>query len=180
MHAIKYKVWCKVTKRFIQDDKDVENRKNHHLKCYALRFDGTLNFFESQEGGMMVEEKENVEIIFSTGLKDNIGREIYEGDVVGKEEVYHFIQRNGWQPETGNWKIIGEKTKNFTGKEEEKYIAGYELSVVEWKDKSCGFEPFSDSEKNCGHCSGGKDPIEIEVIGNIYENPELLEKTQNS
>lgn len=23
---------------------------------------------------------------------------------------------------------------------EEKYIAGYELTVVEWKEKSCGFD----------------------------------------
>lgn len=49
--------------------------------------------------------------------------------------------------------------------------------VVEWVDESCGFEPFSDSRENCGHCGGGVNP-DIEdcyVIGNAHDNPELLE-----
>ena len=111
-----------------------------------------------------------------TGLLDKNGKEIYEGDIVGEETVYHFIEREGWEPGTGNWKIIGEKSKNFTGREVEKYIAGYKLRLVEWKDSSCGFEPFSDSEENCGHCGGGSSPNSIEVIGNIYENPELIKE----
>lgn len=109
-----------------------------------------------------------------TGLHDKNGKEIYETDIVGKEGVYHFIEREGWKPSKGNWKIIGEKTKNFTGRGEEKYISGYELYLVEWKDASCGFEPFSDSEYNCGHCGGGMSSKDVEVIGNIYENPELI------
>lgn len=111
-----------------------------------------------------------------TGLKDKHGKDIYEGDVVGLEGVYHFTERKNWEPSSGSWEIIGEKTKNFTGKGEEKYIAGYELTLVEWVEKSCGFEPFSDSDDNCMHCGGGIDPGDIEVIGNVYENPELLNK----
>ena len=87
------------------------------------------------------------------GLKDKNGKKIFKGDIVGKEDVYHFIDREGWEPRTGLWKIIGEKIDNFTG---------------------CGFEPFSDSENNCNHCGGRKSPKDYEIIGNIYENPELL------
>lgn len=46
---------------------------------------------------------------------------------------------------------------------------------VEWKDTSCGFEPFSDSEDNCHHCGGGLIPRDCVVVGNIHDNPELLE-----
>jgi uncharacterized phage protein (TIGR01671 family) len=46
--------------------------------------------------------------------------------------------------------------------------------VVMWHTGSCGFEPFSDSKENCGHCGGGLRPEKLEVIGNVFENPELI------
>jgi hypothetical protein len=48
------------------------------------------------------------------------------------------------------------------------------LDEVRWENASCGFEPFSDSQNNCGCCGYGSDPKEVEVIGNIYENEDLI------
>ena len=75
-----------------------------------------------------------------TGLKDNNGKEIYEGDVLGVK----LQKRN--------------KKFNFT-------------HVVEWED---GIELYGGN-----HWSGygySLPNFHVEVIGNIYENPELLEK----
>lgn len=56
------------------------------------------------------------------------------------------------------------------------YLYDNKPHLVEWKDTSCGFEPFSDSNENCGHCGGGLMPESTKVIGNIHDNPELLKE----
>ena len=45
--------------------------------------------------------------------------------------------------------------------------------IVKWELN--GFYPFADSPENCGHCGGAYNSSESEVIGNIHDNPELLE-----
>ena len=55
-----------------------------------------------------------------------------------------------------------------------------EMSWITWCDKCCSFELFIVGE-GCANCSGDiswqevVDNKNIEIIGNIYENPELLE-----
>jgi uncharacterized phage protein (TIGR01671 family) len=80
-----------------------------------------------------------------TGLKDKNGREIYEGDILG----------DSW--------------------------GGY----IQWCEVCCSFS-FRFSDKKCAGCAGDVNWREVveesnqtsdsqpEVIGNIYENPELL------
>ncbi len=46
-------------------------------------------------------------------------------------------------------------------------------SVVRWDDCACGFEPFTEEIADYGHPIAGE---WIEVIGNIWETPELLEE----
>lgn len=51
-----------------------------------------------------------------------------------------------------------------------------DYKVVKWFDCNCGFEPFSDSFGNCGRCGCGEIAEKCEVVGNIHDNPELLNK----
>ena len=79
----------------------------------------------------------NIEIMQSTGLKDKNGKEIFDGDIVSKENEYVVIKSF-----TGLWKAVSQKDDE--------------------KDRELYFLTLADV------CE------DIEVIGNIYENKELL------
>lgn len=90
-----------------------------------------------------------------TGLKDKNKKEIYEGDIVCSDEY----------PFTSNNKI------NYHGK-------------VYWWDEETGFYvdvyPVSDRVSGAA-CGDGLSEYahHIEIIGNIYQNPELLKEKEN-
>ena len=81
-------------------------------------------------------------------------------------------------PETvGQYVGLTDKngTKIFEGDiVEERWWSGSKRVTVRWEDVSCGFEPFSDSLENCGHCGGGMMSESCVVVGNIHDNPELI------
>ena len=88
-------------------------------------------------GGFMTLPDEEVDLMQFTGLKDENGREIYEGDIVRG--------------------TIIQNDKTFLFKPEMKWSCGCCSPFYGWE--------FSD-ELFTHH---------IEVIGNMFENPELLE-----
>lgn len=88
-----------------------------------------------------------------TGLKDKTGKEIYEGDICSVVEVM-------------------ESQGELSSKEYFTEIKWDEASFVV-KSGHKDFDTFLSSWFECG---GFRYPqIEFEIIGNIYENPELLE-----
>ena len=93
-----------------------------------------------------------------TGLSDKNGKEIWEGDIVKKEQGKYI-----WHYEIGTVKGFGNnlyliiRYRNF--EEDEEF--GYKFGDFHFKGEQ-GRDELIGAER------------EIEIIGNIYENPELL------
>lgn len=128
---MKFKVWDSVGKCFLPE---IELR----------------NYYVNYKGELIINSY-RIKIIYSTGQTDKSGKEIFEGDIRGKN----------W------WKYIVCYGK-FLVEEDE---TGYEIKQIgfykQFLDKKYGVAEFNLI-----------DDLNDPNIGNKYENPELLEQNE--
>ena len=119
---------------------------------WFLDFDGDLHFIEYDEDSNQYwpdrVPEENYVVQQYTGLKDSKGKEIYEGDVV--KIIYD--------------KAIGEVYFDFN------------LGAFRLKDKSSKSYPITTYRFDEVNKPIGLVNVADEVIGNIFENSELLKQ----
>ena len=108
-------------------------------------FDGELDIIGDYI--TFVRKADEIELMQSTGLKDKNGKEIFEGDIVKRYRSPFFKAKWEYLIET----VIKEKASLLLGRE-----FGKNFGTIPFNS------PFAKSDL-------------LEVIGNIYENPELLE-----
>lgn len=90
----------------------------------------------------------DVKLMQSTGLKDKNGKEIFEGDIVTDGEFTRTIKNH--------------QTLGFYMLDEE--------GIERFFSDSASLEDFEEDAKIVSEI--------LEIIGNVYENPELLEVTE--
>jgi uncharacterized phage protein (TIGR01671 family) len=98
-----------------------------------------------KNGIFTLDSTENLIYQLSTGLLDKDNKEIYDGDIV------KVIMFEDWNDDTGHNVIY----------------------MVKWCSKHIGFRGFNKKMIDSGYSGVGL-PKPIEIIGNIFENPELL------
>ena len=150
MRAIKLRVWF--------FDGEDESAGSYISLGTALSED--IVYFEGRE---LSASDECAIIEQFTGLHDSDGREIYQGDIAR-------ILYSGWPSKTdGDTRTLKEYLYDIAS-----------IGTIEWDLGDACFYVSMQPIKH-GHVGGGIDPGRhgfIRVIGNIHENPELLDATR--
>jgi uncharacterized phage protein (TIGR01671 family) len=101
------------------------------------------------DGGLYWRNFRNITLMKSTGLKDKNGTEIFEGDIIDTTDY------------EGGLSSVGNP---FVKIERDKY--GF-VVTGDFSDSPITIKEFEAGRKFAG--------VEVTIVGNIYENPELVE-----
>lgn len=126
-----------------------DKKHKEMFEVIKIEFNPNLICMAKKPAWIVIRTKNEIELMQSTGLKDKNGKEIFEGDIVNCGYLFN-----------------GSPFDELDEYEEEKGVV---------KFLNCGFNIkfkndtnlFIDIMESCE---------DIEVIGNIYENKELLEQ----
>ena len=121
---------------------------------------------------------ERLKIMQCTGLKDKNGKLIYEGDIITIPDLYPFYD---YKDEETPHKSLNETYGKIKGESILNYIGIVKWIFSQWQyvyhcvnPKKVGISEGINNELNENGYDDGENS-EYLIIGNIYENPELLE-----
>ena len=153
----KFRVWDKLAQHMIYPDKGYQGH-------YVLDLNGRFHNLQNGSGG------DDYVVMEYTGLKDQHNKEIYEGDIMASRGNYMTgeIDENGNFPDLKNVVIWNVKSTRFALKPIEDYVRQLRLRQL-----GRPIPVYLDSAWACSLTTFK------EVIGNIFENPELLKQYES-
>ncbi len=162
--AIKYRVWDNERNRYYVQPTELLWSQHGFREPYPS--DGTMKMYQTDHEMFNVEpgaydryDRERFTLEQFTGLLDRNGREIYEGDIVSGKDPY-------------------DRGPVVWGQyHDDEYVAQLDTWMVEMPFRA----PLSSlirCPNMAGRCTRGPYISGLEVIGNIHENPELLQPTK--
>lgn len=179
MREIKFRAWDKKEKKMIYEGKIDQWKDDYGDEDYTrvhIHFDGSLSGHISDDGGKngfwehdAGLKKDRLILLQFTGLKDKNGREIYEGDILELIEP----EIDGKQTE------FGRVVVKF-GKYDTRDIESGDISLGWYVEGRHGYKRMDNTKDDYEkldsllRCQGSKWKKAWEIVGNIYENPELL------
>ncbi|KAB8139287.1 hypothetical protein F9U64_01290 [Gracilibacillus oryzae] len=135
--------------------------------------------------GYAVEEMVGSQWLYGTGINQIESSEEYAKEI-GKKHQYYLFTESGWI------EVYGESIGQYAGLKDKNGTEIYEGDIVEYKDFSGGAYLFGKQPLDRDVVKWNKDTggykvrgqgytfntKKMEVIGNIHQNPELLEESE--
>ena len=130
----------------------------------GLHFDRGMVQYANNDNAIRFIKLENIILMQSTGLLDKNGREIFEGDILKFNDEWTEYCYEGY---------VDGSTEGINYVEIERETTCFAFGKTKISDSSL-FYLIRDEHLSFEELIKGED-FEFEIIGNIYENPELLE-----
>lgn len=159
MREIKFRAWDKFSKTMLATGFHVLGEVN----CFHVIEQELDKYYNPKHPGL--QRLKDVVLMQHTGLKDSKGVEIYEGDIV-----------KVWQDWWNYSDYTAEELADIEGEPNDDFTIHQVKYLGDTGYPAYDLTPYVDVESNnLSHFLSGEEGTRLEVIGNKFENPELLE-----
>lgn len=163
---------------FIPDKKNSKNSLTGMFKVHSLHTGTNKAIITSLYGNCSIKLENNI-LMQCTGLRDKNGKLIFDGDIIVIPNQYPFYDYKNKEDMKQNLnetqgEIKGESILNYVGIVENIYSSWQYVYHCVNPKKSGISEGINHLLNEVGYEEGVK--TDFEVIGNIYENLELLQE----